>query len=136
MFGARKKITLIFLSTLILGIFPFPVLALTCTPGGTVLSDPGSQNVSGIVCFVLDYVNQIVLILVSGSLLVFVWGIAKFILSAGDEKKVAEGKTLMFWGVVALFVMVSVWGIIQLFYNDIFGGGSIGVPTLPEGTTP
>lgn len=130
MSGFRKKASLFFLLMLVVGIFPSPSSALTCVAGNTNLN-----NFSDIVCFVLDYVNQIVLILVAGSLLVFVWGIAKFILSAGDEKKVAEGKTLMFWGVVALFVMVSVWGIIQLFYSDLFGG-SIGVPTLPENVSP
>jgi len=106
MINFGNKFIPLLLLTIVLASFPFPASALTCSPGGTVLSDPASQNVSGIVCFVLDYVNQIVLILVAGSLLVFVWGVAKFILSAGDEKKVAEGKTLMFWGVVALFVMV------------------------------
>ncbi len=136
MISFRKKTALFLFLTIALSVFPSPTLALSCVPGGTDLGVSSNQNFNGIVCFFLEYIELIVLILVAGSLLVFVWGVAKFILSAGDEKKVAEGKTLMFWGVIALFVMVSVWGIIQLFYNDFFGGGTIGVPTLPENVSP
>lgn len=135
MIDFRNKIFTFVLIAVVLSFSPSPALALTCAPGGTDLGSPNNQNFIGIVCFLMDYVNQIVIILAGLSLLVFVWGVAKFILSAGDEKKVTEGKILMFWGVIALFVMVSVWGIIQLFYSDVFGG-NIGVPKLPEGATP
>lgn len=135
-FNIIKKQTISPLVTVLLFfvlVFPLSASALTCTAGNTDLSSPANQNFGGIVCFVLGYVNQILVLLVAGSLLAFVWGVAKFILASGDEKKIEEGKTLMIWGVIALFVMVSIWGIIQLFYSDIFGG-SIGVPTLPETT--
>lgn len=59
---------------------------------------------------------------VAVALLFFFWGLAKFIRSAGDEKAVEEGKRTMIWGVVALFVMVSVWGLVFLLQNTILGG--------------
>ena len=52
-------------------------------------------------------------------LLVFFWGLAKFIFNAGDEKKIEEGKRIMVWGIIALFVMVSIWGIIRLIQGDL-----------------
>jgi hypothetical protein len=65
------------------------------------------------------------------ALLVFFWGLAKFIFNlSGDSKAVAEGKNLMIWGTIALFVMVSIWGIIRFFSGE-FGFGDIGVPLLP-----
>lgn len=46
-------------------------------------------------------------------LLAFLWGLAQFIFRVGgDEKAVEEGKRIMKWGLLALFVMVSVWGIV------------------------
>lgn len=66
------------------------------------------------------------------ALLFFFYGLAMFILSAGDDGKRDEGKKIMFWGVIALFVMASVWGIIQVL-GSLFGvdtGGSIDVPTV------
>ena len=45
-------------------------------------------------------------------LLYFFWGVAKYIRSAGDEKAVEEGRRIMVWGVIAMFVVFSIWGII------------------------
>ena len=70
-------------------------------------------------------------IIVAIALLVFFWGIVKFIF-AGDEGK-AEGKSLMIWGLVGLFVMVSVWGLVRFMGNSlgIGPGGTISVPAVP-----
>ena len=58
-------------------------------------------------------INPIIAILVGVALLAFFWGLARFIFRVGgDEKAVDEGKRIMKWGLIALFVMVSVWGII------------------------
>jgi uncharacterized membrane protein len=46
--------------------------------------------------------------------LAFFWGLGKWIFSAGDEGARDEGKNIMIWGLVALFVMSSVWGIVRL----------------------
>ena len=57
------------------------------------------------------------------SILFFFWGVAQFVLHAGDEKKIKEGKSLMVWGVIAIFVMSSIWGIVKLI------GTTLGVDT-------
>ncbi|MBM3261238.1 hypothetical protein FJY93_02360 [Candidatus Kaiserbacteria bacterium] len=33
---------------------------------------------------------------------------------------------VMLWGIIGLFVMVSIWGIIRLVQNTLFGGGAGG----------
>jgi len=55
------------------------------------------------------------------ALLFFLWGVALYILSAGDEKKAKEGKSIMIYGVIALFVIFSLMGIIK------FIGGNLGI---------
>ena len=54
-----------------------------------------------------------------GAILAFFFGLARFIFSAGDELKRKEGKSIMIWGLVALFVMTSVFGIIRLFQSTL-----------------
>lgn len=39
-----------------------------------------------------------------------------------DRKNGEMYRRYFFWGVVAIFVMVSVWGILALFQNSLFGG--------------
>ena len=48
------------------------------------------------------------------ALVYFFWGLAQFILNdAGNEKTRNEGKNKMIWGIVALFVFVSIYGILR-----------------------
>jgi len=77
-------------------------------------------------------VDILIPIVVALALLFFFWGLATFILAAGNEEKRKEGKKMMIWAVVALFIMAAVWGIIQLLAN-IFGvetGGTIETPRI------
>ena len=70
-------------------------------------------------------------IVVAIALLAFFWGIIKFIFGGEEAKK--EGKTLMIWGLVGLFVMVSVWGLVRFIGNalGIGQGDTITVPAVP-----
>ncbi|KKT80648.1 MAG: hypothetical protein UW76_C0010G0011 [Parcubacteria group bacterium GW2011_GWF2_44_8b] len=65
-------------------------------------------------------INPIIAILVGVALLAFFWGLAKFIFRVGgDEKAVEEGKRIMKCGLIALFVMVSVWGIVKFMQRAL-----------------
>ena len=87
---------------------------------------------AGLVDFFIDLIEITLPVIASLALLVFFWGLAKFIVNvSGDEKAVSEGKNLMIWGLVAIFVMVSLWGIIRFFYSDIGFGRPFGLPLLP-----
>lgn len=71
--------------------------------------------------FTTDLVNPLIALFSTLAVLYFVWGIAKYISSAGDQKKAQEGKSVMTYGILALFVLFSFWGIIQFIHTDIFG---------------
>jgi len=65
-------------------------------------------------------INPLIGVLVGLALLAFFWGLAKFIFRAGgDEKAVEEGKKIMKWGLIALFIMISVWGIISFIQSEL-----------------
>lgn len=82
------------------------------------------------------FVETLTVIVAGLALLVFFWGLVKFIMNAGDEEAVKEGKRLMIWGIVALFVMVSVWGIVRWIGLElnIGTGAAPKVPTFQRGT--
>jgi len=70
-------------------------------------------------------------IVVALALLYFFWGLATYILNASDEEKKKDGKNIMIWGILALFIMVSVWGIINVV-RDTFNldDNQINVPGI------
>ena len=61
---------------------------------------------------------------------VFAWGMIQFIGNAGNEAARKKGKEFMTWGLVGLFVMVSVWGLVAVLGNT-FGVGNV-IPLLPQ----
>ena len=58
--------------------------------------------------------------------LFFIWGVFRYVV-AGDEESRKEGQRIMLWGVIGLFVMVSVWGLVNLL------SGSVNLDTTLEG---
>ena len=108
--------------------FVLPLLVLT----PALASAQNLGNIENLMSSVGRLVDLALPIVVSLALLAFFWGLAKFIFAAGDEESKADGKKIMIWGVVALFVMVSVWGLVG-FIGGAFGiqqGGSVNVPTV------
>ena len=91
------------------------------------------ENITEVVKLLLGYINPLLTILLALAILVFFKGIINFIAKPGDDKSRANGKKLMVWGLVALFVMTSFLGIIRLFYNDLgFNFFGFGIPQLPD----
>jgi hypothetical protein len=54
------------------------------------------------------------------ALFFFLWGGFQILFNSGNEQALAEGKKRLLYGVVALFVMVSVWGLIAVLDNTFF----------------
>ncbi|HEY0979919.1 MAG TPA: pilin [Candidatus Paceibacterota bacterium] len=57
----------------------------------------------------------------------FLWNVFRFIQSS-DKTNKEEAKERMWWGIIALFVMLSVWGIISILSNTL--GITPSVPLL------
>lgn len=132
---ARFIRTGIIILLLALTVIPVQAFAL-CAPNMIPVFPTGPsappQDLTDFVCILTNFTGSLFPIIVGLTVLVFFWGLAQFIRSSGDEKKVAEGKKLMTWGVVGLFIMVSIWGILQIWSNSLFGGSQpIGLPQLP-----
>lgn len=79
-------------------------------------------------------------LLILAGIVVYFWGISTNILKMKDEGSQAF-KAYFVWGIITLFVMFSIWGIIELLQNTIFGGdyydpssGSSGQP-INNGST-
>ncbi len=66
-------------------------------------------------------INPLLALLTGLAVLAFVWGIVKYIASAGDEKAKEKGKNTIVYGIIGLFVLFSFWGIVQFIKRDIFG---------------
>lgn len=88
-------------------------------------------GVLGFLDGIIMLVTAIVPILIGCAIIVFFWGIVKFIAHTDDEKAVAEGKQIMIWGMIGIFVIVALWSIVGYVQQ------SLGLDlSLPAGTAP
>lgn len=96
------------------------------------------NNVQQIVTGIRDVVRLLGPIVYSLSIIFFFWGVGKYALSAGNPKSVQDGKSIMIYGVIAIAVMSSIYGLV--FFLQV----SLGVtdrryptvPRLPSGISP
>lgn len=87
---------------------------------GTHIASAASPTLAyfnGAVTEIGKVVRALIPVLIGLALLLFIWGLVKFIFASGDEKEVAVGKQRMIWGIIALFVIVSVWGLVALLID-------------------
>ena len=83
--------------------------------------------------YVLEPLGLVVPLIASLALLAFFWGLVKFVFNlSGDTKSVKDGRDLMVWGTIALFIMVSVWGIIRFAQGELGFEGGLFLPLLPK----
>ncbi len=66
---------------------------------------------------VRNIINPIVGLLFALAMVLFIWGIAKFLFQANDENAREQGKKHIIGGLFGMFIMVSVMGIINILAN-------------------
>lgn len=72
------------------------------------------QPLANLIGAIARLVGALVPILITLALVVFFWGLVRYLLGTGGKSDIDGAKNLMKWGLVTLFVMVSVWGIVRL----------------------
>ncbi len=112
------------------------------TPPGTIAPTPQSSSTALLSCSKISFISlldiliwlkciigaAIIPLIFTLAFLFFLWGMVMYIRGSDDVKKREESKKFIYWGIIGLTVMVSVWGIVQIV-NTTFGFGNT-VPTL------
>ncbi len=82
--------------------------------------------------FVVCNINKGVIPLIFAlALVMFVWGVTQYVINSSDEAKKEKGRQFMLWGIIALTVMVGVWGLVHIF------GATFGIDyAIPHVKTP
>jgi hypothetical protein len=101
------------------GILPPALAPLAVAPSCSLLGNPTFQD---LMCYITRIINDAVIpVIFAVATALFVWGAVKFFLiNADEEKKRQEGKQFMLWGIIALAVMLTIWGLVGIL-GDTFG---------------
>lgn len=71
------------------------------------------QNLAQLISFAGDILNRLIPVLIALALVIFFWGLVQYI------RTHKHGRDIMIAGLVGLFIMVSVWGIIRIAQNTL-----------------
>lgn len=99
--------------------------ASVCAAGKTMTSLTGIINWAS--CTLMTAIVPFLFALATAA---FIWGVITFYLNPENEEKRKKGKSFLVGGLIALFVMTSMWGIIRIF-STTFGTGTV-IPSLDD----
>ncbi len=66
-------------------------------------------------------INPLITLMFAAATVVFLWGIFQMIKGASDPGARDTGKKHITWGIIGLVVMSSVYAILEILMNTIFG---------------
>lgn len=91
-----------------------------------------AQTLFSILGTVQGLLNALIPFFITLAVLYFFYGVGLYILKAGDEEARAQGRQIMINGVIGLFVIVGVWGLVGVLAEtfNIETGGGIDIPTI------
>jgi predicted DNA repair protein MutK len=81
-----------------------------------------ASNFSGLVNKIISYADSIVLLIVALALVVFLYGLFTYLVNSDDEGKRKDSISYIIAGLIGLFVMTAVWGLLSLL-TGTFGVG-------------
>ena len=72
-----------------------------------------AQTLLNTLALVNTFLNALIGLFITLAIVAFFYGLIKYLFNLGSENA-KEGISIMLWGVIAIFVMVSIWGIVRL----------------------
>jgi len=104
------------LAIVLVGISPIIALAQAYSP---------NQGVSGLFNFAGGILNRAVPLIIALAVVYFIWQVFRYAVAANEEDK-GKAKTQMIWGIVGIFVMVSIWGLVAILQSTFGTSGVTG----------
>ncbi len=114
--------------------YPFSVLAQAYTfdpiSGCNLVNNPKFQNLLSYGgCVIVYFVVPLIFAL---ALVMFIWGVVQMVINPSEEAKREKGREFMLWGIIALAVMVSVWGLVNILRATFGIGVGNFIPQVAE----
>ncbi len=81
----------------------------------TTNPNPKLQDLLGYASCIIN--KSVIPLIFALAVAMFVWGVVQYVINDDEEAKKAKGRQFMIWGIIALTVMVSVWGLVKILGN-------------------
>lgn len=90
---------------------------------------PQLNSLGDVLTLATNIINQLMPFIVALAVLYFIWGVFQFVMASGDDEARKVGRQKMMWGIIGIFVMVSVWGLVNLLEGSFRTNKRVITPT-------
>lgn len=93
-----------------------------------VSAQGNAQDARSLTAYLSGLINQrLIPLFISMALAYTIYSVVTFIAADSESQKREEKKQQIFWGVIGLFVIISIWGLVAVISNsfNIFAGGTL-----------
>lgn len=70
---------------------------------------------------IIGIINLVIPFIVGLTVFVLIFGIFRYVSAGGSEEDLSKARSLIIYGLLAILLMFSVWGIVVIIKNTIFG---------------
>lgn len=85
-----------------------------------------------VVMAVISLIDMVIPVLVALALVLFLWGAFRYVAKSSDAHGKGADKEALLWGLIALFVLFSIWGILRILNNTFLGAAGGGSSRMGE----
>lgn len=90
-----------------------------------------AEDLGGVLMTINDIINTLIPIILGLAVLGFFWGLVRLLFSKGGSEERSDGIKILLLGILVIFVMVSLWGIIGVLQGT-FGIQDTQPPVVPS----
>lgn len=69
-------------------------------------------------------INPLIIAMFAVALVVFLWGVVEYLGNPNSDEQRTKAKQHVLWGIVGIFIMISVFAIMQLIASSV-GAGNV-----------
>lgn len=78
-----------------------------------------AQTFADLVGRVIGVIDIAIPVVAGLILLMFLWNVVRYVYGSADSTEKGRAKALILWGMLALFVLFSVWGIVNILVSTL-----------------
>ena len=77
----------------------------------------GFSSIQQTLATLKGFINVLIPFVIGLAVLMFIIGLIQFVTSGGDEDKHVAARNTIIWGVIIIFVMTAVWGLVNILIS-------------------
>jgi hypothetical protein len=92
-------------------------------------------DVNGLTSKATNIGNTVVILLISFAVIWIIINVVRYLIAGGEEDRKKGGMAIL-WGVVGLFVILSIWGLVAILKNTFSTNNNVPTNQFPQAITP